>query len=117
MTLYAVVALGDLGIIVHIYFSDTDVLVLTLRTVPKFSAQSAMMMGTEELNDALSNSSLSTMPWVLTRQAALPGFQTLIGAYINGHRTQEIRKPTYFNMFLKVSDDVISALGGFWVGM
>ena len=45
MTRYAIVALGDLGIIVHIYFSDTDVLVLTLRTVPKLSAQSAMMMG------------------------------------------------------------------------
>ena len=28
MTLYAVVAQGDLGIIVHIYLSDTDVLVL-----------------------------------------------------------------------------------------
>ena len=42
-----------------------------------------------ELSDALSNSSLSTMPWVLTRQTALPGFQTLIGADINGHRTKE----------------------------
>ena len=46
MTLYAVVALGDLGIIVHIYFNHTDVLVLTLRRVPKLSAQSAMVMGT-----------------------------------------------------------------------
>ena len=35
MALYAVVALGDLGIIVHIYFSDTDVLLLTLRRVPE----------------------------------------------------------------------------------
>ena len=46
MTLYAVVTLGDLGIILHIYFSDTEVHVRTLRTVPKLSAQSAMMMGT-----------------------------------------------------------------------
>ena len=41
----------------------------------------------EELSDALSNSSLSTMQCVLTRQAAIPGFHTLIGADINGHRT------------------------------
>ena len=46
MRLYAVVALGDLGIIVHIHFSDTEVHVLTLRRVPKLSAQNAMMMGT-----------------------------------------------------------------------
>ena len=57
------------------------------------------------------------MPWVLTRQAALRGFHTLIGADINGHRTQGNRKLTYFKMFLKVSDDMISALGGFGVGM
>ena len=47
MTLHAVIALGDLGIIVQIYFSDTDALVLTLRRVPKLSAQSVVMMGTE----------------------------------------------------------------------
>ena len=46
MTLYAVVALGDLGIIVHIYFSDTDVLVLALRRVPDLSTKSAILMGT-----------------------------------------------------------------------
>jgi len=46
MTLYAVVALVDLGIIVHIYFSDTDVLLLTLRRVPELSAESIVMMGT-----------------------------------------------------------------------
>ena len=57
------------------------------------------------------------MPWVLTRQAALPRFHTLVGADINGHRTQGKRIPTYFKMFLKVSDDVINALGGFEVGM
>jgi len=81
------------------------------------SAHRAPWWWAQELNDAVSNSSLSTMPWVLTRQAALPGFHTLIGAYINGHRTQGKWKHTYFNMFLKVSDDVISALGGFGVGM
>ena len=75
------------------------------------------MMGTEELSDALSNSSLSMMSCVLTRQAALSAFHTLIGADINEHRTEGKRKPTYFKMFLKVSDDVISALGGFEVGM
>ena len=47
-------------------------------------------------------------PWVLTRQAALPGFHTLIGADINGHGTQGKLNPTYFKMFLKVSDDVIN---------
>ena len=57
------------------------------------------------------------MPLVLTRQAALPGVHILIGAVINGHRTQGKRISTYFKMFLKVSDDVISALGGFGVGM
>ena len=47
-------------------------------------------------------------PWVLTRQAALPGFHTLIGADINGHGTQGKLKPTYFKMFLKASDEVIN---------
>ena len=46
MTLYAVVALGDLGIIVHIYFSDTDMLVLALRRVPELNTQSVILMGT-----------------------------------------------------------------------
>ena len=46
MTLYAVVALGDLGIIVHIYFSVTDVLVLALRRVPELSTESVILMGT-----------------------------------------------------------------------
>ena len=46
MTLYAVVALGDLGIIVHIYFSDTGVLVLALRRVPELSTESVILMGT-----------------------------------------------------------------------
>ena len=46
MALYAVVALGDLGTIVHIYFSDTDVLLLTLRGVPELSAESVVMVGT-----------------------------------------------------------------------
>jgi len=46
MKLYAVVALGDLGIIVHIYFSDADVFLLTLRKVPELSAESVVMMGT-----------------------------------------------------------------------
>ena len=46
ITLYAVVALGDLGIIVHIYFSDRDILLLTLRGVPELSAESVVMMGT-----------------------------------------------------------------------
>ena len=47
-------------------------------------------------------------PWVLTRQAALPGFHTLIQADINRHGTQGKLKPTHFKMFLKVSDDVIN---------
>ena len=46
MTLYAVVALGDLGIIVHIYFSDTDVLMLALRRVPDLSVESVITMVT-----------------------------------------------------------------------
>ena len=46
MTLYGVVALGDLGIIVHIYFSDTGVLVLALRRVPEISAESNVLMCT-----------------------------------------------------------------------
>ena len=46
MTLYAVVALGDLVITVHIYFSDTGVLLLTLRRVPELSAESIVVMGT-----------------------------------------------------------------------
>ena len=46
MTLYAVVASGDLGIIVHIYFSDTCVLVLALRRVPELSAESVIMIST-----------------------------------------------------------------------
>ena len=47
-------------------------------------------------------------PWLLTRQAALPRLHTRIGADINGHGTQGKLKPTYFKMFLKVSDDVIN---------
>jgi len=43
MTLYAVVALDDLGIIVHIY---SDVLVLALRIVPELSTESVILMGT-----------------------------------------------------------------------
>ena len=46
MTLYAIVAFGDLGIIVHIYLSDSDVLALALRRVPQLSAESAILMGT-----------------------------------------------------------------------
>ena len=46
MTLYGVVALGDLGIIVHIYFSDTEVLVLALRRVPEISQESVVLMDT-----------------------------------------------------------------------
>jgi len=99
MTLYAVVALGDLGITVHIYFSDTCLLVLALRRVPELSAESVMMVSTGASDD-LSNSSLSTMLWVLTREA-LPRFHALTGANITGHRTQGKRKPTYFKMFLK----------------
>ena len=44
MTLYAVVALGDLGIIEHIYFSDTCVLVLALRNVPELGAESVVII-------------------------------------------------------------------------
>jgi len=46
MTLYAVVALGDLGIIVYIYVNDTYVLVLVLRRVPELSAENVILMGT-----------------------------------------------------------------------
>ena len=46
MTLYAVVALGHLGVIVHIYFTDTYVLVLELRRVPELSPKSDIIMGT-----------------------------------------------------------------------
>ena len=46
MTLYAVVALGDLGMIVHICFNDTDVLVLALRRVPELSTESVILMDT-----------------------------------------------------------------------
>ena len=46
MTPYAVVALGDQGILVHIYYSDTDALLLTLRRVPELSAENVEMMGT-----------------------------------------------------------------------
>ena len=38
MILYAVVALCDLGITVHIHFNDTDVLVLALCRVLELSA-------------------------------------------------------------------------------
>ena len=47
MTLYAIVASGDMGIIVHIYFSDTGVLVLVLRRLPELSTESVILMGTE----------------------------------------------------------------------
>ena len=43
MTLYAVIALGDLGIIVHMYLSDTYVLMLALRRVLELSAENVMM--------------------------------------------------------------------------
>ena len=46
MTLYAVVALGDLGIIVHIWFCDTGVLVLALRRVPELTTENLILMGT-----------------------------------------------------------------------
>ena len=46
MTLYAVIALGDLDIILHIYLSGTDVLMLALRRVLELSATSFVMMGT-----------------------------------------------------------------------
>ena len=46
MTLYAVEALCDQGIIEHIYFSATDVLVLALRRVPELSPESDILMGT-----------------------------------------------------------------------
>ena len=46
MTLFGVVALGDLGSIVHMYFSDTEVLVLALRRVPEISTESVVLMDT-----------------------------------------------------------------------
>ena len=46
MTLYAVVALGNLDIIVHIYFRDTDILVLALRRVPELSTERVILVGT-----------------------------------------------------------------------
>ena len=46
MTLYAVIALGGLDIIIHIYLSGTDVLMLALRRVLELSATSIVMMGT-----------------------------------------------------------------------
>ena len=46
MTQYGVVAFGDLCIIVHIYFSDTAVLVLALRRVADISVESVILMGT-----------------------------------------------------------------------
>ena len=45
MILYAV-ALGGLGITVHIYSSDTNVLVLALRRVPELGAESLVITGT-----------------------------------------------------------------------
>ena len=56
---------------------------------------------------AMSNTSLYTIIWVLTRQA-LPGFHTLTGANITGHRTQGKRKHTYFKTFLKHILDLTS---------
>ena len=85
MILYAVVALGDLGITVHIYFNDADVLVLALCRVLELSAESVVMIGT----GAKLNSSLSVMLWVMTSQAALPGFHALTGADITAHRENE----------------------------
>ena len=46
MTMCAVVTLGDLDIIVHIYFNDTGVLVLALRRVPELTTESVILMGT-----------------------------------------------------------------------
>ena len=89
MILYVVVTLGNLGTIVHIYFSDTDVFMLAL----------------------LSNSSLCTMFWVMSRQAALPGIHSLTLDTSRGKC-----KPTYFKTFMKPPDDVISTLGGLDVG-
>ena len=74
-------------------------LVLALRRVPEFTTESVHWWA-QELSDALSNSSLSTMLWVLIRQT-LPGFHALTGANITGYRTQGKRKRIYFKMILK----------------
>ena len=107
MILYAV-ALGGLGITVHIYSSDTDILVLALRRVLELGAESLVITGT---GDKRRHIKLKPIYDALgaDKAAALPGLHALTGADITGH-IQGKGKPTCFKAFLKASDNVISAL-------
>ena len=68
MTLYAVVALGDLGVIVHIDFNDTDVFLLTLRRVPELSAES--VVNKTSISTRVSNTYWSRHQWTQNRGKA-----------------------------------------------
>ena len=92
MILYAV-ALRGLRIIVHIYSSDTDVLVLALRRVPELGAESLVITGT---GDKQRHIKLKRIYDALgaDKAAALPGFHALTGVDITGH-IQGKGKPSF----------------------
>ena len=118
MTLFAVVPLGDLGIIVEIYFSDTDVLVMALCTVPELSAESVILMSTgAKLPLCQTQAYLRYSGSLQDKQLHQGCMHLLVHTSLDtGHRPQGKRTPTYFKTFLKAPDDVISALGDLEVG-
>jgi hypothetical protein len=113
LILYAV-AESRIGKQVHIYASDTDVLVLALRQVPKLGLHPILIVGTGEqrrqvklkpIYDALGPE----------KAAALPGFHSLTGSDTTGHIHGK-GKLSCFKAFLKASEDVTSALTGLGIG-
>ena len=94
MILYAV-ALGDLGIIVQMYFSDTYVLVLVLRRVPEHIADIVIMMDPVAKRRLSLKSSLFTTLKFETRHAAQSRLRALTGVDVTGN-IQGKWKSTYF---------------------
>lgn len=102
------------GKVVHIYSSDTDVLVLCLRRAEELGPDAAMIMGTGEKRRCILVKPLFDCLGP-NKSAALPGFHAITGCDTTGH-IQGKSKATCFKTFLDTSEDVVTALQNLGLG-
>lgn len=97
-----------LGLTIHIYSQDTDVLVLAIYNISVLGDDAAMIMGTGENRHLV-----KLLPIYLAlgeeRSAALLGFHAISGSDTTG-RIFGKSKTSWWKTFMECGDDVISAL-------
>ena len=112
--IYYAAEIFKLGLTVHIYSSDTDVMVLALSVLPKIGQETIIITGTGEnrrkvalgpIFDALGPNKAS----------ALPGVHTLTGCDTTGNILNKT-KAACFAKFLKASDDTVEAMVNLGLG-